>query len=56
MLHLAICVMLVWLAINIAYVALRMRATRSPHGGKNLNSSIAPYRPELVSQHRHMRR
>lgn len=56
MLHLAISAILIWFAINIAFVVLRMRATRSPRGGKNLNSSVTPYRPEIVPLHRYMRR
>ena len=38
MLHLAISVMLIWVAINIAFVVLRLRATRSPHGERNLKN------------------
>lgn len=56
MLHLAISVMLIWVAINIAFVVLRLRATRSPHGERSLKSPLTPYDPEIVSLHRHMRR
>jgi hypothetical protein len=52
MLHLALSVVLIWLAINIAFVVLRVRATRSPNSGGNLSSSITPYRPAAISLHR----
>jgi len=41
-LHLAIAVMLIWLAINIAFVVLRLRATRPPRPGRNLSGAVAP--------------
>ncbi|WP_164934085.1 hypothetical protein [Bradyrhizobium guangzhouense] len=56
MLHLAISVMLIWVAFNIAFVVLRLRATRSPHGAKNLNGCMTPYHPEIVPLHRQMQR
>jgi len=55
-LHLAISAMLIWVAINIAFVVLRLRATRAPHGGRNLNGPLTPYHPEIGSLRRHMRR
>jgi hypothetical protein len=54
-LHLAIVVVLIWLSINIAFVVLRLRATRSPYDVRDLPRSIA-YHPEVVSLHRQIRR
>ena len=56
MLHLAISVMLIWVAINIGFVVLRLRATRSLQHRKNLTGSMPSYHPEVVSLRLHMRR
>jgi hypothetical protein len=47
--HLAISVILVWLAINIAFVILRLRATRPQHGGSTRQAPIKPYNPAPAS-------
>jgi hypothetical protein len=44
--HLAISIVLVWLAINIAFVALRMRATHDQDSENDLHSPSTAYRSE----------
>jgi hypothetical protein len=51
MLHFAISVMLVWLAINIAFVVLRLRATRDP--AKPRSARLGRLYPEAIpARHR----
>jgi hypothetical protein len=54
--HLAISVILVWLAINIAFVVLRLRAARPQHGGSTRQASIASYNPAPASLRHRMGR
>lgn len=54
--HLAISVILVWLAINIAFVVLRLRATPPQHRGSTRQAPIEPYNPAPASLHHRMSR
>jgi hypothetical protein len=49
-LHFAISAVLVWLAINIAFVVLRLRATRHP--GPYIHGSSATYPEAIPLSHR----
>jgi hypothetical protein len=46
--HLAISIVLVWLAINIAFVILRMRATHFQNSGSDLRRPGVARRPEAI--------
>ena len=50
MLHFAISAVLVWLALNIAFVVLRLRATRQP--GPYAHGSGATYPEAIPLRHR----
>lgn len=51
MLHFAISAVLVWLAINIAFVVLRLRAIRRP-STPHIQGSSLPYPEAIPLRHR----
>lgn len=42
MVHYAISAMLIWLAINIAFVLARLRATEAPHAATDMRKPRSP--------------
>lgn len=46
--HLAISIVLVWLAINIAFVVLRLRATHFQDSGSDLRRPGVARHPEVI--------
>lgn len=51
MLHYAICAMLVWLAINIAFVLARLRATEAPHAASDMRKRGSAFPATLPLRH-----